>query len=141
MLQGFEIKTSSGSPGRAAAKGIQERCSWGAAIGEDSDTAGDSSREGGSSREVTVELQLGSSNKEKTVILGQVAAAEIDTVALRLGSSNRERCSGATAGGQQQRRYSGAAAGATAGEKYKWRCRWISSREDAGRSEHSDSDE
>ena len=84
-----------------------------------------------------MELQLGSSSKEKTVILGRVAAAEIDTVAQRLGSSNRERCGGATAGGQQQRRYSGAAAGATAGGKYKWRCRWISSREDAGRSEHT----
>ena len=44
--------------------------------GEDSDTAGDSNREGGSGREVTVELQLGSSNKEETVIMGQVAAAE-----------------------------------------------------------------
>ena len=39
-------------------------------------TAGDSNREGGRSREVIVELQLGSSSKEKTVILGQVAAAE-----------------------------------------------------------------
>jgi hypothetical protein len=38
--------------------------------GEDSDTAG------GSSREVTVELQLGSRSEEKTVILGQVTAAE-----------------------------------------------------------------
>jgi hypothetical protein len=44
--------------------------------GEDSDTAGDSNREGGSSREVTVELQLGSSSEEETVILGQVTAAE-----------------------------------------------------------------
>jgi hypothetical protein len=38
-----------------------------------------------------VELQLGSSSKEKTVILGRVAAAEIDTVALRLGSRKEER--------------------------------------------------
>ena len=44
--------------------------------GEESDTTGDSNKEGGRSREVTVELQLGSSSKERTVTLGQVAAAE-----------------------------------------------------------------